>query len=57
MRRAARRPPRFPDDEKTYFVITLKIGKWLAAPMKKSIGTESQALVREARNARRAQSA
>src|ERR1700693_4315338 len=31
-----------------------KIGKWLAAPMKKSIGTESQAFVREARNARRA---
>ena len=32
----------------------MKIGKWLAAPMKKSIGIESQAFVREARNARRA---
>ena len=31
-----------------------KIGKWLAAPMKKSIGIESQAFVRDARNARRA---
>jgi hypothetical protein len=32
----------------------LKIGKWLAAPMKKSIGIESQAFVRDARKARRA---
>jgi hypothetical protein len=31
------------------------MGKWLAAPMKNSIGTESQVLVRDARNARRAQ--
>src|SRR5262245_20363900 len=31
-----------------------KIGKWLAAPMKKSMGIESQAFVREARKARRA---
>ena len=37
--------------------IVEKIGKWLAAPMKKSIGTESQALVRDARKARRAQAA
>jgi len=32
----------------------VKIGKWLAAPMKNSIGTDSHALVREARNPRRA---
>src|SRR6266550_4304741 len=34
--------------------IVPKIGKWLAAPMKNSMGIESQALVRDARNARRA---
>ena len=36
------------------FVSVEKIGKWLAAPMKKSMGIESQEFVREARNARRA---
>lgn len=38
------------------FTSVLKMGKWLAAPMKKSIGTESHMFVRDARNARRAQS-
>ena len=40
----------------SYCTTVLKIGKWLAAPMKKSIGTESHVFVRDARNARRAQS-
>ena len=59
MKRAARRPP---DEFRTstvgygaaIFSSVEKIGKWLAAPMKKSIGIESQAFVRDARKARRA---